>query len=59
MEAERCFKLALQFDDSLFEAMNNLGDVLRRLDRTDEAENYCREALAMRPNDPTILITSP
>ncbi len=50
-------KAALQIDTKRFDATCNLGDVLRRVDRLDEAESFARKALAIRPDDPDGLNT--
>jgi Tfp pilus assembly protein PilF len=54
-DAAQCFELALQRDGNLVEAMWGLAGVLGHLDRFDEAELYCRKALAIRPDDPAAL----
>jgi tetratricopeptide (TPR) repeat protein len=49
--AEECFRAALHQDPTAYEPLVNLGGVLINLDKLQEAYDYNRHAVLMRPND--------
>lgn len=52
--AEEAYRKALSIDPGLWEAANNLGALLGRTGRTEEARLVLEKALAANPNEPSL-----